>query len=169
MTEGPLNSAEFRKVMSRFATGVAIVTTRADDKIHGMTCNAFCSISISPMSVLVSLAKNTRTESVISEGGVFAVNVLSESQTELSDRFAGRHKDKEGNRFEGIEWTTAVTGAPIFKGIQAYLDCKLVKTFDGGTHTLFLGEVLAAYADESQRPLIFFQSRYMGVDMLRPL
>jgi len=145
------------------------VTSRAGDKIHGMTCNAFCSISISPMSVLVSLAKNTRTERMIKAGRVFAVNVLSDSQSGLSDRFAGRHKNQNANRFEGIEWTTAVTGAPIFNGSQAYLDCNLTRTFDGGTHILFLGEVVAAHADESRRPLIFFQSQYMAVDNLKPL
>ena len=145
------------------------MTSRAGDQIHGMTCNAFCSISISPMSVLVSLAKNTRTERMIEAGRVFAVNVLSESQTQLSDRFAGRHKNKEANRFEGLEWTSVVTGAPIFAGSQAYLDCRLTRTFDGGTHTLFLGEVVAAHVDESQRPLIFFQSQYMAVDNLRAL
>jgi flavin reductase (DIM6/NTAB) family NADH-FMN oxidoreductase RutF len=165
----PLDSEHFRKVMSRFATGVAIVTTRAGDEIHGMTCNAFCSISIAPMSVLISLAKNTRTERMIEKGHVFAVNVLSESQAALSDRFAGRHKEKERNRFEDVEWTTAVTGAPIFNDSQAYLDCKLIKIFDGGSHTLFLGEVVAAHVDESLHPLIFFQSRYMGIDHLKPL
>jgi flavin reductase (DIM6/NTAB) family NADH-FMN oxidoreductase RutF len=164
-----MDSIQFRKVMARFVTGVTIVTSRARAEVHGMTCNAFCSISIAPLSVIVSLAKNTRTERLIEKGGVFAVNVLSESQTGLSDRFAGRHKDKEEDRFEGIQWTTAITGAPIFEGIQAYLDCKLMKTFDGGTHTLYLGEVLAAHADDTRRPLIYFQSRYMSIDSLRPL
>ena len=155
--------------MSGFATGVAIVTSRADDRIHGMTCNAFCSISISPTSVLISLAKHTRTERMIQSGRVFAVNILSESQTRLSDRFAGRDKDKEANRFEGIEWTVAATGAPILKGIQTYLDCRLRNAFDGGTHTLFLGEVVDVHVDEFQRPLIFFRSRYMTVDSLKSL
>ncbi len=164
-----LDIAQFRKVMTRFVTGVAIVTSRAGDQIHGMTCNAFCSISISPLSVMASLAKNTRTESLIEKGRVFAVNILSESQAELSDRFAGRHQDMEENRFEGIAWTTGVTGAPILLGTQAYLDCRLVNTFDGGTHTLFVGEVVVAHLDESQRPLVFFQSRYMRVESLTPI
>lgn len=163
------NTERFRKVMSRFATGVAIVTTRTDHHIHGMTCNAFCSISISPMSILVSLAKETRTEKMIKVGRVFAVNVLSETQTWLSDRFAGRHPEHEGNRYRGVQWRVATTGAPILLGSQAFLDCRLVKVVDCDTHTLFLGSVVAIYADESQRPLIFFQSHYMGLDSLRLL
>jgi flavin reductase (DIM6/NTAB) family NADH-FMN oxidoreductase RutF len=163
------DTAQVRKVMARFVTGVTIVTSRSEAEIHGMTCNAFCSISITPLTVIVSLAKNSRTARLIEQGQVFAVNVLSESQTNLSDRFAGRHKDKEANRFEGFEWTTAVTGAPIFRGSQAYLDCRLTKAFDGGDHTLYLGEVVAFHADDSQRPLIYFQSRYMGLDNLKVL
>src|SRR5262245_32747998 len=110
---GPFDSAQYRKVMSQFVTGVTVVTGRAGDEIHGMTVNAFCSVSIAPPTVLVSLARGSRTEELIQKGRVFAVNILGGSQAELSDRFAGRHKDREADRFEGFEWTTAVTGAPI--------------------------------------------------------
>lgn len=149
--------------MARFATGVAIVTSRAGDQIHGMTCNAFCSVSISPMSILVSLAKKTRTEKMIREGRVFAVNVLSDTQTWLSDRFAGRHADHEQNRFEGVEWAVATTGAPILENSQAYLDCRLMKIIDCDTHNLFLGTVVSIHVDESRRPLIFWGSQYLGL------
>jgi flavin reductase (DIM6/NTAB) family NADH-FMN oxidoreductase RutF len=155
--------------MSRFVTGVTIVSSRDGDEIHGMTCNSFCSISIAPLTIMVSLAKNTRTERLIERAHVFAVNVLSQDQADLADRFAGRHKQSESDRFAGCEWTTAVTGAPIFKGSQAYLDCKLLKAFDGGSHALCLGEVVAAQADESHGPLVFFQSCYLGLDSLKPL
>ncbi|PYV87419.1 MAG: flavin reductase [Acidobacteria bacterium] len=164
-----LDSAQFRKVMARFVTGVTIVTSRAGEEVHGMTCNAFCSISIAPLTVMVCLTRNSRTERLIGKGRVFAVNVLSESQTDLSDRFAGRHKERDENRFDGFPWTTAVTGAPIFKGSQAYVDCKLMKTFDGGSHIIHLGEVVAAHTDNLKRPLIFYQSRYMGLASLKPL
>ena len=169
MKEMAFDAVQFRKVLSRFATGVAVVTTSAEGQVHGMTCNAFCSISISPMSVLVSLAKHSRTERMINDGGVFAVNVLSESQKEISERFAGKHKDKEAHRFQDIAWTRAVTGAPILLGTQAYLDCRVSTNFDGGTHTLFVGTVVAVHAVESQHPLIFFQSKYMGVNGLKLL
>jgi flavin reductase (DIM6/NTAB) family NADH-FMN oxidoreductase RutF len=169
LKHAPLDSHQFRKVMSRFVTGVTVVTSREGDELHGMTCNSFCSISIAPLTIMVSLAKNTRTYRLIEKTHVFAVNVLSQAQADLSDRFAGRHKQNESDRFVGCEWTTAVTGCPILKGNQAYLDCKLLKTFDGGSHTLCLGEVVAAQADESQDPLVFFQSRYLGLESLKPV
>jgi flavin reductase (DIM6/NTAB) family NADH-FMN oxidoreductase RutF len=165
----PLDSAQFRRVMSQFVTGVTIVTSRDGDEVHGMTCNSFCSISISPLSIMVSLAKNSRTERLIAKARLFAVNVLSQSQADLSDRFAGRHRHSEHDRFAGLEWAIAVTGAPILKGTQAYLDCKLLNIFDGGTHSLCLGEVVGAHIDEAQGPLVFFRSHYMGLDSLKPV
>jgi flavin reductase (DIM6/NTAB) family NADH-FMN oxidoreductase RutF len=154
---------DFRKVMGRFATGVTVVTSRRGEDIHGMTVNAFLSVSLKPPTVLVSLSKNTRTERLVLEGGVFAVNILSGEQQALSDRFAGRHKDKEADRFEGFEWTAGQTGAPLFKGALAALECRLLKSFDVGDHTLCLGEVVAAQADERPAPLIFFKSGYRSL------
>jgi flavin reductase (DIM6/NTAB) family NADH-FMN oxidoreductase RutF len=164
-----LDGARFRRIMSRFATGVTVVTTSADGQIHGMTCNAFCSISMTPFTVMVCLAKNSRTERLIEKSGVFAVNILSDSQTSLSDRFAGRNKEFDQNRFNGFSWRKALTGSPIFEPSLAYLDCKLMKSFDGTTHTIYLGEVITAEADENQRPLIFYESRYTSLDSSNPL
>jgi 3-hydroxy-9,10-secoandrosta-1,3,5(10)-triene-9,17-dione monooxygenase reductase component len=165
----PPDSTQFRKVMSRFITGVTVVTSRGGDEVQGMTCNAFCSVSVAPLIILVSLAKSTRTAKLIEKAQVFAVNVLSHSQAEISDRFAGRHKNFENDRFTGFQWTTAVTGSPILIEAQAYLDCRLLRVFDAGSHHLHLGEVVAAQVDESQGPLIFFQSQYMSLDGLKPI
>ncbi len=101
-------------------------------------------------------------------GKVLAVNVLSESQAELSNRFAGRHRDKEENRFEGLQWKRIVTGSPIFEGTQAYLDCKIVNSLECGDHTLYIAEVVASGIDEARSPLIFYRSRYMMLDGLKP-
>jgi 3-hydroxy-9,10-secoandrosta-1,3,5(10)-triene-9,17-dione monooxygenase reductase component len=164
MISTALAEDEFRKVMSHFATGIAIVTGRDGNQIHGMTCNAFCSISVSPMLVLVSLTEYTRTEKIIEAGRIFAVNFLSEKQCHLSDRFAGRHRSYETNRFEGVQWSTAVTGAPILKGSMAYVDCEVSNIFRQGSHVLFVGDVVAAHYDDCMLPLICFQSQYMTVD-----
>ena len=162
-------NGQFRQIMSCFLTGVTVVTTHHDDEVHGLTCNAFCSISLSPPTVMVSISRNTRSERLMRQSKVLAVNVLSESQVELSNRFAGRHREKEKNRFEGFKWKTAVTGAPIFEGTQAYLDCRIVKSLECGDHTVYIAEVLGSGIDEAQRPLIFYRSRYMHLDGLKPL
>ena len=165
----PLVQDEFRQIMSRFVTGVTVVTTCHHHEIHGLTCNAFCSISLSPPTVLVSISTNTRTERLMRQSKVLAVNVLSHSQTDLSNRFAGRHKDKEADRFEGFEWKTAVTGAPIFEDTQAYLDCKIVNAFETGDHTLYVAEVLDSGVHDGQCPLVFYRSQYMTLDGLKTL
>ena len=146
----PIDSSQFRRIMSRFTTGVTVVTTRSGQDIHGLTCNAFCSISLNPCTVMVSVAKDARSWPLIDESRLFAVNVQRIDQSFISDRFAGRHRDKDDNRFEGIEWTTAVTGAPILGGTQGYLDCRVTRAYDGGTHTLFLGEVVALNLEDSR-------------------
>jgi flavin reductase (DIM6/NTAB) family NADH-FMN oxidoreductase RutF len=163
------DSGTFRRVMSRFITGVTVITSRAGESIHGMTCNAFCSVTLAPPTVLVSLATASRTARLIEEGRVFAVNVLGEGQVAHSDRFAGRHKDREADRFEGFEWRTAITGAPIFPASLAYLDCTLAGAHPVGDHTLFLGEVRDARCDEAGRPLIYGLSRYLLLEHLKPV
>jgi len=165
----PFIQDQFRHIMSRFVTGVTIVTTCHDSEIHGLTCNAFCSISLSPPTILVSISTHTRSDRLMRKSKVLAVNVLSDSQTELSNRFAGRHKDKEADRFEGFEWKTAVTGAPILEGTQAYLDCRIVNAFESGDHTLYVAEVVASAVHDAQRPLIFYRSHYMTLNGLKPL
>jgi flavin reductase (DIM6/NTAB) family NADH-FMN oxidoreductase RutF len=162
--QATFDSAQFRKVVSRFVTGITVVTTRLGDEVHGMTANAFCSVTLTPPSILVCLARSSRTAALVEQSRIFAVNILSERQTLHSDRFAGRHKEKEENRFEEIEWTTAVTGAPILAGSLAFLDCKLTNVFDGHSHLLCLGEVVAADTDEALPPLIYHQSRYLTLD-----
>jgi flavin reductase (DIM6/NTAB) family NADH-FMN oxidoreductase RutF len=164
-----VDSAAYRRVMSQFITGVTVVTSRAGEAIHGMTCNAFCSVTLTPPTVLVSLVTSSRTARLIEEGRVFAVNVLGEGQVAHSDRFAGRHKDREADRFEGFEWRTAVTGAPIFPGSLAHLDCTLSGAHEVGDHTLFLGQVRDARLDEARRPLIYGRSRYLLLEHLRPI
>ena len=165
----PIIQEQFRQIMSRFVTGVTIVTTRHDSEIHGLTCNAFCSISLSPPTILVSISTHTRTDGLMRQSRVLAVNVLSDSQADLSKCFTGRHKDKEANRFEGFQWSTAVTGAPIFEGTLAYLDCKIVNAFETGDHTLYVAEVLDSGVHDAQCPLIFYRSRYMALDGFKTL
>src|SRR5581483_2512995 len=97
-----LEKNQFRKAMSHFATGIAIVTGRDRNEVHGMTCNAFCSISLSPMLVLISLSQDTRTQRIIEAGLIFAVNFLNNQQSGLADRFAGRDKNCELDRFAGV-------------------------------------------------------------------
>ena len=148
----------FREALGHWASGVAIVTSRAGERVHGMTVSAFSSVSLDPPLVLVCADKTSDTYAVIAEAGCFAVNVLASEQQELSNRFASE-KD-EHRRFVGLETREAVTGAPLLHGCLAHLDCRLVATHDAGDHVIYVGRVEAVEEDAAREPLLYFQSGY---------
>ena len=150
----------FKQVLGRWTTGVTIVTSRAGDTIHGMTVSAFTEVSLEPPLVLVCAEKSSNTHPVIAEGGVFAVNILARNQAALSDKFAS--KRDEHLRFEGVDWTTAETGAPILADTVAALDCRVHAAHDSGDHVIYLGEVLWTRYDPD-KPVLLYSSGTYGV------
>ncbi len=150
----------FRSVLAQWASGVSIITTADDGRPHGMTASSFTSLSLNPSLIQFSLGKKNQSHDMIHRAGFFAVNILHEHQTELGKLFAGMMPEQE-NRFEHIPYETAVTGAPILPGVNAWLDCRLYRSYDGGDHTLILGEVVAAEAQPKQMPLLYF-NRHWG-------
>ena len=142
----------FRAAMGQLASGVTIVTMRAGDEDHGFTASSFTSVSIDPMLVLVCVVRNQRSHALIEQAGHFAVNLLSMSQKELGVRFAS---SKTPDRFAGLDVSRAVSGAAILPGNLAWVDCGLRDTYDGGDHSIFIGEVLAGDAPGRQEPLVY--------------
>jgi flavin reductase (DIM6/NTAB) family NADH-FMN oxidoreductase RutF len=154
---------ELRSAMRRWVTGVTVVTTQDKGIRHGMTVNSFTSISLDPPQILVSLEQSSRTHKLVKTSGYFGVTVLSEDQKEVSDCFAGRHTENK-DRFAGLETHTLSSGVPFISAGMAFLDCRVVSTYDVGTHTLFIAEVLYAAVSEesleSVRPLIYYNRAY---------
>jgi len=140
--------------------GVYVVTTRLEDVVNGMTASWAAQVSLKPLLVMVSIAPSRYTHRLIKESGVFAVNVLDSTQAELGKRF-GYKSGRQVDKFAGLEWTTAATGAPILPQAYAYLDLKLKDTFSAGDHTLFVGEVVAAkILHPEAQPLVFNKSDF---------
>ncbi len=140
--------------------GVYVVTTRAGEKINGMTAAWVSQVSLNPLLVMVSIAPPRYTHTLIEESGIFAINVLSLDQVELAKRF-GYKSGRKIDKFAGLEILTAETGAPILPQAYAYLDLKLAHTFTAGDHTLFVGEVVDAKILHPQgQPLIFKKSDF---------
>lgn len=130
-----------------------------------MTANSFNSIALSPPSVLVALRRSTRTQKLVQEGGVFAVSVLSTTQLELAQRFAGQVNLNQP-RFDGVETFSMITGAPLIKGAMAYFDCQVMRNFDVGGTSVFLGEVLAVEnLRDDQDPLLYFNREWRKLAM----
>ncbi len=153
----PVSTDALKQVLSRWATGVTIVTARAGDRIHGMTVSAFSEVSIEPPLVLVCADKTSNTHPLIAEGGVFAVNVLASDQVELSNRFAS--KEDEHRRFVGLDYESGRTGAPLLAGTLASLDCTVVAAHDAGDHVIYVGRVEEVRCPDGE-PLVHYARGY---------
>ncbi len=156
MTVDPM---EFRSIIGHFATGVTVITTAAGDQLHGMTANAVSSLSLDPVMVLICVDKTTHTHRVLDEGGVFTVNVLGEHQEAVSRVFAKKSEPETGT-LRGEPFRLGETGAPILSDCLAFLECRVAGTFDGGDHTIFLGQVVSEGVVEEMRPLLFYRGGY---------
>jgi len=155
----PLSPASFRQVLGSFATGVAIVTTRSGDTIHGLTANAFCSVSMEPMLVLVCVDKQAYSHDLMLASQNFGINILAAEHQPHAERFANNDLEAP-QRYAGLAYHTVLTGAPIFDEAMAWVDCELYATHEGGDHTIIVGKVVALGKGESQDPLLYYQSRY---------
>lgn len=153
------NTSDFRKTLSKFCTGVTVVTVKNEAGFHGLTVNAFSSVSLDPPLILVCITKTGQSHSILSESDTFVVNILSEEQQEVSNRFANPELDS-ATRFHGLDYRLTPAGVPILQGALAHLECRLAKTFDGGDHTIFIGKVEEVGFSEGEKPLLFYESRY---------
>ncbi len=156
---------QFRRTMRLWASGVSVVTSRRDGGLQAITVSSFCSLSLTPPLVLVAVAHEARSHTQIAGQRAFAVNILREDQSDLSDLAAGR-AGEQGAWLEGVAHTTAVTGAPILKDCLAWLDCSLSDRHEGGDHTIFVGRVEAC-GDGDGHPLLYFHSAYRRLAPLR--
>lgn len=153
--------ADFRRALGQFVTGVTIATTVRDGVRHGMTVNAFASLSLDPLLVLVCVDHAAGMHDLLVGSGMFAVTVLAEEQEHLSAWFASAERPKGTEQFDGVAWRPApVTGCPVLEGGLAYVDCHVHGVYAGGDHSIFVGAVVAVGDLEGARPLVFFEGGY---------
>ncbi len=159
----------FRQTCGKYATGVTIVTLfDSTGQPHGLTANSFTSVSLDPPLVLVCVDNKAGILAHFHAAEFMGVNILRESQKDLSNRFAGRGED----RFAGIKWQPGATGVPILPQVIATFECAIVQRIPAGDHTIMLGEV-HHITSRHGTPLLYFSSRYHilgtaeeGVDFL---
>ncbi|HZY44679.1 MAG TPA: flavin reductase family protein [Anaerolineae bacterium] len=156
----PVNAANMRKLRGLFAGGVSVVTTQQADRLKGITVSAFVEVSLDPPLVLICVANEAESRALLEASKVFAVNILSDDQEFLSERFAAR-APLVNDRFEGVPYHIASTGAPILDQAIAWYDCRVESIYAGGDHTLFIGRVVAIGFDaEARRPLVYYANQY---------
>jgi flavin reductase (DIM6/NTAB) family NADH-FMN oxidoreductase RutF len=158
-----VTQAEFRRALGCFATGVTVITVDYEGEVHGMTANAFASVSLEPLLVLVCVDQKARTHSHLQTKKRFGVNVLAESQRVISEYYAlpirihERAEQEAGARFE-----RTAHGTPVLQGALAYLECRLHTAQDAGDHTIFIAEVEDVRVREGD-PLLFYRGKYHGI------
>lgn len=155
-------SDDFRRVMARFVTGVAVMTT-FDGEPHGMTANAVTSVSLDPLLVLVCVEKQTEMARMVRASGHFALSILGADQQALSNHFADGSRSIGAAEFDGIKTTDALTGSPLIEGALAWLDCTVWAVHDGGDHHIVVGEVRACDVGGDGPALGYFRSGYVPV------
>lgn len=149
--------------MGCFATGVTIVTVDLDGEVHGMTANAFASVSLDPMLVLVCVDHTTRTHAHLHAKKRFGINVLCEEQRAISEYYARPERTHEHAEQEaGARFERTRHGTPMLQGSLAYLECRLHSAQVAGDHTIFIAEVEDVLVREGE-PLLFFRGKYRKV------
>ncbi len=135
-TDGLVTPDEFRAAMSRFVTGVTVITVEtAEGEVHGMTANAFCSVSLRPPLVLVCVDHLAETYLHLRERGEFGVSMLKADQDALSEYFADPERNPDSARRLRIGYRKMKSGRPVLENALANLDCKIMDAHEAGDHT----------------------------------
>jgi flavin reductase (DIM6/NTAB) family NADH-FMN oxidoreductase RutF len=154
-----VTQSEFKRAMGSFATGVTVITVDYEGDVRGMTANAFASVSLDPLLVLVCVDHKARTHAYLHARKRFGVNVLAENQQAISEHYAlptqtAAQAEKAGARFDRTPH-----GTPVLHGALAYLECRLHTAEDAGDHTIFIAEVEDVVVHEGS-PLLYFRGKY---------
>jgi flavin reductase (DIM6/NTAB) family NADH-FMN oxidoreductase RutF len=150
-----------RAVTGQFATGVTVLTVRRGETVHGMTANAFASLSLRPPLVLLCVRADAATAQLLEGADGIAVSILREDQTWLAAHFANPGRPAGAGQFRGLRCAAGpVTGAPLLSGALAWLELNVREVLPGGDHVIAVGRVLGVANGYAARPLIFHGSRF---------
>jgi 3-hydroxy-9,10-secoandrosta-1,3,5(10)-triene-9,17-dione monooxygenase reductase component len=153
---GHIDQAKFRQVLGHFPTGVTVVTGAHEGTPVGLAVGSFCSVSLDPPLVAFFPSRTSSSWPKIAEAGSFCVNILGDDQEDVSRRFATPGADK----FHGLGWEAAASGAPILDGVLAWIDCRIHEVVDAGDHHCVFGLVEDLEAAGGSGPLIFYRGGY---------
>ena len=155
----PFDARAFRQALGQFPTGVCVVTTRVGDEDLGMTISSFNTLSLEPPLILFSIGRQAHSLPQWQAAAGYAVNVLSEGQRDLSNRFAR----PLGDKWCGLAFDRGNADAPLLRGTAAQFECRAYDCHDGGDHLLFVARVLRFRAWPERRPLIFCGGNYQAL------
>lgn len=153
-----LDPKQYLDTIGSFATGVTVITTEHESQLRGMTATGVTSLSLSPMLIIVCIAKKAKIADVLQTGQSFSVSILREEQAVISNHFAGAIKKQEQEpEIRFARWE----GGSRLEGCLAALGCRVAQIHEGGDHWIVVGEVLHLYHGvEPRQPLLYFRGRY---------
>ena len=157
-----VTQSEFRNALGAFATGVTVITVDHEGEVHGMTANAFSSVSLDPLLVLVCVDQRARTHAHLHAKKRFGINVLGEQQRAVSEYYARASETHQHAEATGARFDRTSHGTPVLHGALAYLECRLHTAQDAGDHTIFIAEVEDVVVREGN-PLLFFRGKYKSI------
>lgn len=137
-----------KEALRQLAGGVSIITTGIDDERTGATVTSATALSLHPPRMLVSLNKTSSTWPVLQKNGSFAVNVVGARHQQLANQFAGVGGLKGAERYDGADWISLVSGAPVLADAVAAIDCELEEAIERHSHVLIIGRVLAVHSND---------------------
>lgn len=149
----------FRNSMSKFATGVTVVTTLDNTgSIHGMTANAFTSVCLEPPTILVCIDHRTNTYQFVEDRKQFGINILRETQKEIGAYFARKPEDRHNDIH--YDHRLSEQGCPMIEGSLTSFGCRVVRSEVRGDHTIYIAEVEEVIEGDAGKPLLFFESKW---------
>ncbi len=151
-----IHTAELKRAMGGFATGVTVVATHHDGVDHGMTCNSFNTVSLDPALVLWSIRKESHSRQAFIEGGGYSVSVLGAHQRDMALRFA---KGDPLGRFDTVPVIRLPSGRLMLADTVAWFDCALEQVIDAGDHHVLIGRV-RSFASSDKPPLLYVHGRF---------
>jgi len=163
MSTTSLSTELFRRVMGSFPTGITVLTAeREPGQVHGMTANSLTSVSLEPLLILVCVDQNARLLSYLKARRRFGVNILKDTQQQISELFAKPQQDPAEEALLGIRFQWTPTGIPLLADALAHIACNVVAQYMSGDHTIFVGEVESLELKDGE-PLLYHRGKYHGL------
>ena len=159
--------SSFRDSMAKLASAVNVITTDGPEGLAGFTATAVSSVTDQPPTLLVCMNRSSFIHPTFISNGALCVNVLSEAQQGVSALFANRQATLQ-ERFTQVPWTPLETGSPAIDGAMVSFDCRITRTYEAGSHSIFLCEVVALRQSDSGAGLVYFNRGYHGVGAVSP-
>lgn len=157
----------FKQTMRQWVAGVTVITVGEPPNCHGMTANSFTPLSMSPPLFLICIDRNNETHGMLAEGVRVGINLLSDSQIEISQHFARKTANRED--FTDLPWYPGPRGATLFQGCAATMEAQIINAYAGGDHTIFVGEILSAHCDGERPTLLYSRGTYGRFAVPEPL